>query len=351
MSDITIAADPNSEITVEQILEPLARAALNAHFPKTDKNGHPSLTRFFLENGRLPHITDEIKPWEYKGWLLAYVVEIQRVHPAIPDRYGYFFRTIDAGQLLDEPIPEIEFSSEFDRDIVQGKKEMEKWETIISHSFGVWDGFRILIDWFSWALGTENEPPKLNDKINEELYRTVNVGPMLLTPCDYFGSYLAEKKARGWNPNAFFPTPHTVVDLMTRMTFSDSLDNRSKTVNDCCVGTGRMLLHASNYSLRLSGNDIDPLVVKITKINGALYAPWLTFPFPEEIFGDDEKESSAEKLEEKENEKTPVKTPEQISPVIKLEQIIKPPETQNKSRSRRKEYRTNEAQGLLFEFD
>jgi hypothetical protein len=54
---------------------------------------------------------------------------------------------------------------------------------------------------------------------------------------------------------------------------------------DPCVGTGRMLLHASNYSYCLYGCDIDPLVAMITRINGALYAPWLAFPFPKEVLG------------------------------------------------------------------
>jgi hypothetical protein len=41
-----------------------------------------------------------------------------------------------------------------------------------------------------------------------------------------------------------------------------------------------MLLHASNYSLCLYGMDIDYHCVSMTKINGALYSPWLSFPFP-----------------------------------------------------------------------
>lgn len=332
-------SEPCESTILNTVLEPLAKAALSVYFPEKDKNGYPSLTRFFMENGRLPHITDEIKPWQYKGWLLAYVTEIQRVHPAIPDRYGYYFRLLDAGHLTDEPIPEIEFSSEFDRDIVHGKKELEKWEIIVSRSFGVWDGFRILVDWLAFALGVESEPPPLDDKTNEELYRTVNVGPWLLTPSDYLGSYLSERKASGWNPNAFFPTPHTLVDLMTRITFSTETDCRSKTVEDCCVGTGRMLLHASNYSLRLYGQDIDALCVKITKINGALFAPWLAFPLPEEIFGQPQREIITQPAE-----KNVTASP----PICRIEEMIKPPPI---SKGKRKNYRTNEAQGLLFDLE
>lgn len=74
---------------------------------------------------------------------------------------------------------------------------------------------------------------------------------------------------------------------MTQLTMSQEDDLRSKKVSDPALGTGRMLLHASNYSLRLYGMDIDPLVVKISKINGALYAPWMSFPLPASFFGND----------------------------------------------------------------
>jgi hypothetical protein len=44
-----------------------------------------------------------------------------------------------------------------------------------------------------------------------------------------------------------------------------------------------MLLAASNFSLRLSGQDIDPVVLKIAQINGSLYAPWMVWPVPEAV--------------------------------------------------------------------
>jgi hypothetical protein len=49
---------------------------------------------------------------------------------------------------------------------------------------------------------------------------------------------------------------------------------------DPCLGTGRMLLHASNYSLRLYGQDINETCVKASLVNGYLYAPWMVKPFP-----------------------------------------------------------------------
>ena len=60
---------------------------------------------------------------------------------------------------------------------------------------------------------------------------------------------------------------------------------RTLSVCDPCVGSGRMLLHASNLSLNLWGQDIDSLAIAMCKINGALYAPWLSFPFSPAILG------------------------------------------------------------------
>jgi tRNA G10 N-methylase Trm11 len=66
---------------------------------------------------------------------------------------------------------------------------------------------------------------------------------------------------------------------MTRM-LMEGEDCRTKTVCDPAVGTGRFLLTASNYSLRLYGQDIDPTVCMATLVNGYLLAPWLVRPLP-----------------------------------------------------------------------
>ena len=57
-------------------------------------------------------------------------------------------------------------------------------------------------------------------------------------------------------------------------------DCRAKSVCDPCSGTGRLLLAASNYSMRLYGVDINRTVIKASLINGYLYAPWLVRPLP-----------------------------------------------------------------------
>jgi hypothetical protein len=108
-------------------------------------------------------------------------------------------------------------------------------------------------------------------------------------PHDYLGTFVAEQKAGGWNPTGFYPTPHEIVELMVQMLMHDAdkddRDPRIRSVCDPCAGSGRMLLNASNKSLTLFGQDIDPLAVAMCKINGALYAPWLSFPLPAAIVG------------------------------------------------------------------
>src|SRR5262249_45261895 len=149
--------------------------------------------------------------------------------------------------------------------------------------------FCTLVDWLCWALSLSKEEPHLSNEVNEKLYRQVNLVPMLERPFDYLGQHVALSKARGWNPTGFYPTPHHVGELMVRLTMHDAgkdgRDPRTLSVDDPCVGSGRMLLHASNLSMALFGQDIDPLAVAMCKINGALYAPWIAFPLPDSILG------------------------------------------------------------------
>jgi N-6 DNA Methylase len=136
-------------------------------------------------------------------------------------------------------------------------------------------------------LALAQEEPRLDEKVSEKLYRQVDLTPLMQTPWDYLGDLVATSKARGWNPTGFYPTPHPVVECMVRLTMQDTWeegrDPRTMSVCDPCVGSGRMLLHASNYSLNLHGQDIDPLAVSMCLINGALYAPWISFPLPKSI--------------------------------------------------------------------
>jgi DGQHR domain-containing protein len=219
----------------------------------------PDLADFLRREKRLPHLGDATPPWHYRGWLLAYVIELHGVIPAVADRWGYHLRTLETGRLLDEPIAQIAFVSP-DTEVFS---LLQEWSGLIGRDCGGWSDFRTLLDWLCWGLAVGGEEPRLSDAVNEKLYRRVNVGPLLARPYDYLGEYVAMGKSGGWNPTGFYPTPHNVVELMARMTMADTgkggKDPRLMTVCDPCVGSGRMLLHASNHSVCLFGQDIDPL--------------------------------------------------------------------------------------------
>jgi len=248
---------------------------------------------FILQNGRPPLLgKDPIAPWKYRAWMLPMVQQCH-YHPQVVNRWDYYLRTWMGGKLLDEPIPQMQFGEGNPR-IGEGMKMIEKALDIMFHDTGSWSAFPALIEWLAWAMGLHGvEEPRLQEKTNEALYRHFNLGPLLLQPYDYLGTLYAEGKGK-WNHTGFYPTPHNVVEMMARMQchdlveggLPDGRDPRTATICDPCVGSGRMLLHASNYSLCLYGMDIDRLCVLMTKINGVLYAPWLTFPFPAEITGE-----------------------------------------------------------------
>jgi hypothetical protein len=238
------------------------------------------LTAFIQRERRLPRLGDMPPPWHYRGWLLAYVIQLHRLIPAVADRWGYHLRTLEAGKLLDEPIPQIAFGPPDNQVFAL----LQEWSRLIGWDCGGWSDFRTLLDWLCWALALSRNEPSLSTEVNEQLYRQVNLEPPLKRPYDYLGEFVTIHKAKGWNPTGFYPTPHPVVECMVRLTMHDSRangrDSRMLSVCDPAVGSGRMLLHASNRSLCLNGQDIDPLAAAMCKINGALYAPWLSFPLP-----------------------------------------------------------------------
>ena len=254
--------------------EPIATEAV-AH----DSTKESTVYDFEFENGRLPKLGDPVPPWLWKAWLLPYV---QGIHAAgyCGNRWGYQIATLAKGSLLDEPIPRVEFDKP-DNSVTD---LLDSWCSLIGSS---WSDFTNLVDWLCWGLGLSASKSELDDSKQEKLYRTVNIGPLLATPYDYLGRWI-ESQGPQRNKNAFFATPHHICAMMVDMQFKDEEgDLRTKSVCDPCSGSGRLLLHAANYSLRLFGQDIDALLVACSKINFALYAPWGAFPMPYKVLGVD----------------------------------------------------------------
>jgi N-6 DNA Methylase len=274
-----VVHDPVVITSNQNSFELVALPAASLAVPEDKQVSDCEWVSFFRIHGRVPMLGDDKKPWEYSGWLLYYRMLLEE-HPAIPKRWEYWCRAMSAGRVLDDAIPQIVFGESGAAGVV---KLVDKWIRLVCDFESSSSAMHKLADWFLWGFGLSKEPPGLSVELNERLYREVNLGPLLLQPYDCLGEWMADQKG-SWNPHAFFPTPHCVVEMMTRMNLGENEDIRAKTVCDPCVGSGRMLLHASNHSLRLYGTDIDPLIIKICKINGALYAPWMVRPFPESFF-------------------------------------------------------------------
>ena len=246
------------------------------------------IAAFLAAHLRTPALEDDRKPWSFRGWLLPYAIDlVLAVAPrepkalgdiSYPGRWGYWLEAVATGKLPEAGIPQVDFSHGSDR----GRSNMERCAAIIGHSEGFSSADSLMIDWLAWSLAVTDEPPRVSEATSEELYRTFCVDEWHADPSDYLGWLMCEHKGRGVDPTGFFPTPQCVVDTMVAMSFGDMPreDHAVKSVCDPCVGTGRFLLAASNYSLRLYGQDINARCVLATLINGAVYAPWLAFPIP-----------------------------------------------------------------------
>lgn len=140
--------------------------------------------------------------------------------------------------------------------------------------------FSLLLDWLLYKFGDNDVqdisyiPSQLAQKWEENFC----LKTLLSDPSDWFGIYYERNiiSKHEMDKNGLFCTPLSVVSAMVEMTLKDA--DLLSSVDDPCVGSGRMLLLASNYSLFLSGQDINMNMVKITKINGWLYMPSLVWP-------------------------------------------------------------------------
>jgi hypothetical protein len=248
----------------------------------TDVHTHPAAFTDFLEaHGRVPRIGDAAPPWRYRGWLLHYVMLAHELCPDVPDRWGYLLSILEAGELPAAPIPQLQF----DHPNAEVLRSLERIVERIAVRYGAWTGLGLLVRFLNHGLATGLEgdgyPTELAEADAEELYRTFDALPLLRHPADYLGTIVSTWRGTGsWNPTAFYPTPHPVVEAMVQMQMADAGDARRLSVCDPCLGTGRMLLHASNHSLFLFGQDIDAFVLRIALFNGAMYAPWMVRPLP-----------------------------------------------------------------------
>jgi hypothetical protein len=225
-----------------------------------------------------PNLRRELK----HGWLLPNLLFLDE---CLWGRWDYWALCYQADALPPEPIPRLGF---LDFPHVATRRMLEaSLDCIPQHgswrTWGGWSYFDYFLSWLLFSFGHKGQnalpaEPAGCTGASSRLYQVFALDAMLLWPHDYWGALLAESsygKTQG-----FYPTPHHICEFMAQMACDGKKDMRAETVLDPCVGTGRMLLHASNHSLRLYGMDIDPTLCKATLVNGYLYAPWLVRPLP-----------------------------------------------------------------------
>lgn len=119
------------------------------------------------------------------------------------------------------------------------------------------DYFHVVLDWF------------------KEVDRAMCSG----TPCDFFGmtyETMFQSKAKASTTGQFF-TPPSICDLMADLVESKSKDGGPIRVNDCCCGSGRLLLshymknstpeHCGQSVGYYVAQDIDPVSCKMCALN------------------------------------------------------------------------------------
>lgn len=216
----------------------------------------------------------------WTGWLIPYLIVGDKLFSG--DRWRWWLECLVQGRVPAGPLPAISYAgSSSAGDAAKARKHLEEMVNYLAYRNGTWDAFRVLIEWILWGMGEGNYPDRLSDEAHDWLYKHFQVGHLQKAPYDYFGDIVSESKgnSKSWNPTAFFPTPLCICEMMAKMQFGDGSEKGNFiTVYDPCVGTGRMLLASGSDSIFLFGQDIDPLMVAITKINLHLYVPWAALP-------------------------------------------------------------------------
>ncbi len=229
------------------------------------------------------------------GWLIPYMIDLDTL--AIPGytghgRWDYWLTACMAEEIPEAPIPHIAFAQ---HPTPASAKHVQNCLRYHVQNTGAWydDAWLLMVKWLLHGFGVKDLAQIVERQIPADTrnfwYTQFNLGELLRTPVDWSayilqGGLPAMKAAPAkWaKSTGFFATPMNVIKVMTKLTMGtdDPEALKRASVLDPCCGTGSMLLEASNYSLRLYGQDIVPELCQCTKLNGWLWAPWLVHSTP-----------------------------------------------------------------------
>lgn len=216
-----------------------------------------------------------------QGFLIPYLIVGDEMVGS--KRWLWWLNSLKNRKIDGDALPQMEFIP--NPSDPRNKKARKHIEDCIGHFAlrrGRWESLKLVMDWILWGLGDKDTAyPSLDKEEHDWLHRNFKLGILQQAPHDHWGDIISERIGNGaWNPNAFFPTPEEAVKMMVEISFMERSDSKGvfALTLDPCVGTGRMLMLASNKSLFLYGNDIDPVVLRAAKINLQLFVPWAALP-------------------------------------------------------------------------
>lgn len=139
--------------------------------------------------------------------------------------------------------------------------------------------FEDLIEWALYKCGAfdiRNPPRRADQDLLSHWEKTFDLKIMLDHPGDWLGHFYEVHVASASLRSAtgFFSSPAALCKLMVSL----NPPGLTESVHEPCCGSGRILMAASNYSVNLSGNDVNPTLCRIAELNGWIYVPWLVMP-------------------------------------------------------------------------
>ena len=212
---------------------------------------------------------------EKRGWMLPILLAADMLFTG---RWDYWFDILEKGTIEGSgPIPQIQWSKNNEAQH-QVKKMLLECLDGVHHKGGTISDFA---DWLLWGMAGTDTPPNISAEVNEHFYRTFNLEAVLRHPTDYLSGLLEEASSMGMKQAlGYFSTPFDVTKMMADMAIGtpdtpEQLEEmKGKSVCDPCVGCGAMLLPASNYMLFGYGQDINPVAIKLCRVQMYWYAPW-----------------------------------------------------------------------------
>lgn len=212
------------------------------------------------------------------GWMRTMAMATETM---INGRWDYWLDIRTTQQVENKHIPQLNFRHGYEPECKPVTDMIKDCLKFLAWKVNGYKALELFMDWLLYGWGcsmVKVMPAEITDDINDYWYKHFKTQYMFAVPSDYFVKCASEIYGNGkFNITAFYPTPSHVVQFMVAMAYNeeDKENNKYMSVCEPCMGSGIMLLYQSNHSLRLYGQDIDPLMCKIASVNGYLYMPWL----------------------------------------------------------------------------